>query len=187
MWYQINADTGLTQANSTLDTLFVLGGNDISTTISGDNLTIDFNGTIPTDINQLSDNSNLLSGGQPKTYAAITQLPVTGPDSLRYLFGDQYPGDNPTLYAISGTTIAFDLNCSGHPFVIETSGGTAYNDGLLHVATNGTESTGASAQGKVSGILYWQIPIGTTGNYAYQCSFHPAMRGTITIKDFSTL
>lgn len=187
LWYQINADTGLTQANSTLDTLFVLGGTNISTTVSGDNLTIDFTGTIPTDVNQLTDNSNLLPSSQPKVYAAITQLPVTGPDSLRYLFGDQYPGDNPTVYAISGTTIAFELDCSGHPFLIETSGGAAYNTGLVHVATDGTESTGASAQGKVSGILYWQIPIGTTGNYAYQCSFHPAMRGTITIKDFTTI
>ena len=187
LWFQINGDTGFTQADSTTDILFVLGGTDISTTVSGDNLTIDFTGTIPTDINQLTDNSNLLSGGQPKTYAAITQIPVTGPDSLRYLMGDQYPGDNPTVYAISGTTIAFELDCSGHPFLIETSGGTLYNTGLVHVATDGTESTGSNAQGKVSGILYWQIPIGTTGNYAYQCSFHPAMRGTITIKDFTTI
>lgn len=187
LWFQINGDTGFTQANSTTDTLFVLGGTNISTAVSGDNLTINFTGTIPTDINQLSDSSNLLTGGQPKTYAAITQIPVTGPDSLRYLMGTQYPGDNPTVYAISGTTIAFELDCSGHPFLIETSGGALYNTGLLHVATDGTESTGANAQGKVSGILYWQIPIGTTGNYAYQCSFHPAMRGTITIKDFTTL
>ena len=187
LWFQINGDTGFTQANNTSDTLFVLGGTNISTTVSGDNLTIDFTGTIPTDVNQLTDNSNLLASSQPKTYAAITQIPVTGPDSLRYLMGDQYPGDNPTVYAISGTTIAFELDCSGHPFLIETSGGAAYNTGLVHVATDGTESTGASAQGKVSGILYWQIPIGTTGNYAYQCSFHPAMRGTITIKDFTTI
>ena len=91
------------------------------------------------------------------------------------------------MYAISGTTIAFELNCNGHPFVIETSGGAGYDTGLIHVSDTGVKTTGASAQGKVSGILYWQIPAATTGNYAYQCSFHGSMRGTITIKDIATL
>jgi len=91
------------------------------------------------------------------------------------------------VYAISGLTIAFELDCGGHPFVIETSGGTAYNTGLIHVADNGTKTTGASAQGKTSGMLYWQIPVNVTGNYAYQCSFHSVMRGTITIKNLATL
>ena len=103
---------------------------------------------------------------------------------------DQYgTTDNPTVYAISGTTIAFDLTAvtPSHPFAIEDSGGTQYNDGLVHIAPDGTVSTGSNAQGKIEGVLYWKIPIGTTGNYFYQCTFHSAMRGTITIKDFATL
>ena len=127
-----------------------------------------------------------MSGG-PERFAAITQLLVTNSGSSAYLINNQYSGNNPTVYALSGTTIAFELDCNGHPFVIETSGGAGYNTGLIHVADNGTKTTGASAQGKVSGILYWQIPQATTGNYAYQCSFHGAMRGTITIKDIATI
>ena len=51
-----------------------------------------------------------------------------------------------TIYAINGTTIAFDLNDINikSPFNIETSGGSAYNEGLVHVATDGTV-TGSSA------------------------------------------
>jgi plastocyanin len=179
-------DSGSTTANTTTDIFTITGGTDITTAVSGDAVTVNFSGSIPGDISELTDTTNLLSGG-PERFAAITQLLVTNSGSSAYLINNQYSGNNPTVYALSGTTIAFELDCNGHPFVIETSGGAGYNTGLIHVADNGTKTTGASAQGKVSGILYWQIPQATTGNYAYQCSFHGAMRGTITIKDIATI
>ena len=179
-------DSGSTTANTTTDIFTITGGTDITTAVSGDAVTVNFSGSIPGDISELTDTTNLLSGG-PERFAAITQLLVTNSGSTAYLINNQYSGNNPTVYALSGTTIAFELDCNGHPFVIETSGGAGYNTGLIHVADNGTKTTGASAQGKVSGILYWQIPQATTGNYAYQCSFHGAMRGTITIKDIATI
>ena len=154
--------------------------------MSNGTVTVNFDGSIPADISELTDTTNLLSGG-PERFSAITQLLVTNSGSSAYLINNQYTGSNPTVYAISGTTIAFELNCNGHPFVIETSGGAGYDTGLIHVSDTGVKTTGASAQGKVSGILYWQIPAATTGNYAYQCSFHGSMRGTITIKDIATL
>jgi plastocyanin len=121
-------------------------------------------------------------------YSAITRLNVTASGSSGYVFGDQYNNAvNPAVYAISGTTIAFNLNVSGHPFLIQTSGGVNYNTGLVHVDTEGTESTGANAQGKTSGTLYWRIPVNTTGNYKYQCSIHVGMNGVITIKDISLI
>ena len=102
---------------------------------------------------------------------------------------DQYGNtEDPTIYAISGTTIAFKINSgSNHPFQIETSGGSAYNNGLVHVALDGTVSTGSSAQGKVSGTLYWKVPSNISGNYAYQCTVHSSMRGTIVVKAISGL
>ena len=119
---------------------------------------------------------------------AITKLTVTAMGSSAYRF-DQYGfTDDPTIYAISATTIAFDLTgATGHPFLIQTSGGTNYDTGLVHIDTDGTTTTGSSAQGKSSGTLYWKIPIGTTGNYQYKCQVHSAMQGVITIKDFVTL
>ena len=122
-------------------------------------------------------------------YPAITVLDVTPSGSTAYLFNNQYSGNNPTIYAISGTTIAFNLTNAGasHPFLIQTSGGSNYNTGLVHVATDGTVSTGTNAQGKTSGTLYWQIPATTTGAYRYQCANHALMVGVITIKDISAI
>jgi plastocyanin len=121
-------------------------------------------------------------------YSAITRLEVTNSGATAYLFNNQYSGNNPTIYAISGTTIAFNLNVEGHPFLIRvSSGGSNYDTGLIHVATDGTVSTGSSAQGKVTGTLYWQVPANISGNYVYQCSIHSGMVGTITIKDISTI
>ncbi len=120
-------------------------------------------------------------------YSAITRLEVTNSGSSAYLF-TQYSGDNPTIYAISGTTIAFNLNVAGHPFLIKTAGGAAnYDTGLIHVATDGTIVTGTSAQGKTSGTLYWRVPANINGAYAYQCSIHAGMLGVLTIKDIATL
>ena len=120
-------------------------------------------------------------------YPAITALDVTNSGTTAYLFNNQYSGNNPTIYAISGTTIAFNLNVTGHPFLIRTSGGVNYNTGLIHVDIDGTVSTGTSAQGKTTGTLYWQIPAGTTGAYQYICSIHSGMVGVITIKAIASM
>ena len=118
------------------------------------------------------------------TYPAITRLDVTAPSSAAYLFNNQYSGNNPTIYAISGATIAFNLNVTGHPFLIQTSSGTNYDTGLIHVAVDGTVSTGSNAQGKVTGTLYWQIPADVNGAYRYICSIHTgSMVGVITINN----
>jgi plastocyanin len=113
-------------------------------------------------------------------------LNVTNSGASAYLFTNQYGGGNPTIYAISGTTIAFNLNVAGHPFLIRFSGAN-YDTGLIHVSTTGTISTGSMAQGKTSGTLYWQVPYSISGNYGYLCSFHSGMTGTITVKDIATL
>jgi len=119
-------------------------------------------------------------------YPAITMLNVTNIGTSAYSFTNQYGGGNPNIYAISGTTIAFNLNVAGHPFLIRFSAAN-YDTGLIHVSTTGDVSTGSNAQGKTSGTLYWQVPYGISGNYGYLCSFHPAMAGIITVKDIATL
>jgi len=118
---------------------------------------------------------------------AITMLTVTNNGATAYRFDQYGTTDDPTVYAISGTTIAFNLSVSGHPFLIRTGGGTNYDVGLVHVSTTGVVSTGSSAQGQVAGTLYWKIPAGTTGNYQYICSIHSGMVGVITIKDISAI
>lgn len=113
---------------------------------------------------------------------AITMLTVSNNGAVSYLF-DQYSGANPTIYAIGGTTIAFKLQVTGHPFVIQDGTGTNYNTGLFHVATNGAVSTGSNAQGQTQGTLYWKVPASISGGYRYQCTLHPIMVGAITVKN----
>ena len=119
---------------------------------------------------------------------AITRLTVTASGASAYLF-DQYSGNNPTLYVISGTTIAFNLSSlSSHPFLLQDNTLTNITAGLVHVTTAGVVTTGSSAQGKTSGTLYWKIPAALGGvTYAYQCSAHAPMVGSITIKGIATI
>jgi hypothetical protein len=119
---------------------------------------------------------------------AITRLNVTANGSAAYRFDQYGTTDDPTIYAINATTIAFNLSgAAGHPFLIQDGTGTNYNTGLVHVDSTGTVSTGASAQGKSSGTLYWKIPDSISGGYRYQCASHAAMVGSISIKNFATI
>jgi plastocyanin len=199
----VQSDSGLAAADTTTDTLTIAGGTNITTAVVGDTLTI--NGTVPT-FASLSDTdftgvatgnvavyngSSWVDSGatfDQIAYPAITTLVVTADSSNGYKF-DQYGNtEDPTIYVLSGATIAFKLsNLSSHPFQIETGGGSAYSTGLIHVALDGTESTGSDAQGKTSGTLYWKIPANISGNYQYVCTVHSAMQGTISIKQMSAI
>ena len=114
---------------------------------------------------------------------SVTRLDVTHSGASAYLF-DQYTGNNPELYIRAGETLAFNLNVTGHPFLIRVSnGGANYNTGLTHVTTTGTVTTGSSAQGQVAGTLYWKVPAELAGNtYVYQCQVHGGMVGNIVIE-----
>ena len=123
------------------------------------------------------------SASSVPTYGAVTTLVVTTP-VFNYNI-DQYSGDNPTIYATSGTTIAFSLQQgSSHPFLLQTNTGSWANittANLIHVSTSGVVSTGSSAQGQYSGTLYWKIPAIVTGTFRYICQTHNTMAGAITI------
>jgi plastocyanin len=114
---------------------------------------------------------------------STTRLNVTNNGSSAYLF-DQYTGNNATLYVTAGETIAFNLNVTGHPFLIRvSSSNTLYNIGLTHVTTTGTVTANANAQGQVTGTLYWKVPSVLAGNtYVYQCQVHAGMVGNVVIQ-----
>ena len=121
---------------------------------------------------------------------AIATLRVDNVNADAYTFNSHYSGNNPTIYVLSGTTIAFDLTeIGGHPFLIQNSTGTNITTGLVHVSTDGTTSFNTNAQGQSSGVLYWRVPetLASPPNYRYQCQSHTAMVGAITIKRLSTL
>jgi hypothetical protein len=119
---------------------------------------------------------------------AIAVLRVDNVGTTAYTFNSHYTGNNPTIFALAGTTIAFHLAAiPGLPFQIQDPTGVAFNSNLVHVAVNGTVSTGSAAQNKDSGTLYWRIPESISGNYRYQCSSFAPMVGAITIKRLSVI
>jgi len=174
-------------ADSSTDTLTFVNGTGISITTNASTDTITIASTVAagaTAFTGLTDRSDLTV--DQFYLPAITRLVVTANGTSAYRFDQYGTADDPTIYAISGTTIAFDLNngLSSHPFLIRFSG-AYYDTGLVHVTAGGVVTTGSSAQGKTSGTLYWKIPAGISGTYGYLCSNHGTMAGSIEIKAIS--
>jgi plastocyanin len=182
------AGQGSVVADSATDSLTLAAGTGISISTNASTDTITITSTVSagaTAFTGLSDRADLTV--DQFYLPAITRLDVTANGSSAYRFDQYSTTDNPTIYAISGTTIAFNLaGSTGHPFLIRFSGSN-YNTGLVHVTTSGTVTTGTNAQGKTSGTLYWKIPAGISGTYGYLCGSHGAMVGTITVKDISVI
>ena len=199
----VQSDAGLAAADSKTDTLTIAGGTNITTAVSGDTVTI--NGTVPTFASLSDTNLTGVTAGNvlvydgtewidsPHTYdqiayPAMTMLTVTADSNNGYKFSQYGNTEDPTIYALAGATIAFKINSgANHPFQIETSGGSPYSNGLIHVALDGEESTESDAQAKTSGTLYWQVPANISGNYQYQCTVHGSMQGTIVVKALSAI
>jgi len=133
----------------------------------------------------INNSTQQISAVALPTYGAITTLQLGNSANLAYTFS-QYSGNNPTIYAISGTTIAFSL-IGGHPFLIQNSSGVNLTSGLISVSPTGATQTGSNAQGQSNGTLYWQIPFGGQGSYKYQCGNHAAMNGNFVVVDISTI
>jgi len=177
-------------ADSATDTLTLAAGTGISIATDSGSDTITITNTISAGAEAFTDLSDTSSASLTvdRIYLpAITMLTVTNNGSTAYRFDQYGTTDDPTVYAINATTIAFNLQASGHPFLIQDNTGTNYNTGLTHVSTMGIVSTGSSAQGKDSGTLYWKIPDSISGNYRYQCASHAGMVGNITIKNFGSI
>jgi len=184
----VAADDSTQRLFTSGETLQFIGGTGITTSsdIEG-NITINASATS----NNFSDLTDVSSASLnvAKIYEpAIAMLRVDNNGTSSYTFPSHYPGSNPSIYAISGTTIAFDLSLiSGHPFEIQDNTLTAITSGLVHVAADGTVSTDSNAQGKSSGVLYWRVPRDAPSPYVYQCQSHASMFGSIIIKDIVNL
>ena len=176
-------------AESTTDTLNLVAGSGISITTNQDTdtVTITNSASASTLFSALNDASTAGLTIDEIYKPAIVRLSVTNSGTSAYLFNSHYSGNNPNLYALSGTTISFNLNVTGHPFEIQDAVGNPYNTGLTHVATNGTVSTGSNAQGQTSGTLYWDIQRTVAGTFRYQCQSHAAMVGQIVVKDLANI
>jgi len=180
-------DSGSTTADSVTDTLTIAGGTGIVTSVSGDTLTITQQESATSFASLTETNAAGLT--IDKIYEpALLMFRVNNVGTSAYTFAPHYAGENPTIYALSGATVAFDLDqIGGHPFAIQDSQGNNLTDGLVHVDSDGNVSTGSNAQGKASGTLYWRILETIFGTYRYQCLSHSAMVGPINIKRISVI
>ena len=189
----IAADGNNIVASSATDTLTLTPGSNVTFSVDTGNKQITINSNATGGASDFDDLQDATSAGltiDEIAEPAIAMLEVTASGTNGYRFDSHYSSLNPTIYCITGTTIAFNLNSttmSGHPFEIQDNTGTTYNTGLVHYSTTGTKSTGSNANGKTSGTLYWHVPFGISGNWRYQCTAHSAMVGTITVKAFNAL
>ena len=177
-------------ADSATDTLTLAAGTGISITTDAGTDTVTITSTVSAGATAFTGLSDAGSLTVDQFYLpAITRLNVTANGITAYRFDQYGTTDDPTVYAINATTIAFNLAglAGSHPFLIQDNTGTPYNTGLVHVTTAGVVTTGSSAQGMTSGTLYWKIPDSISGNYRYQCQSHAGMVGTITIKNFGSI
>lgn len=180
----VAGDTGSTTADSPTDTLTVAGGTNIVTSITGDTLTIDFNGTIPTtfaaltdtDVTGLTQGDSLFWNGTDwvVTRSPIIWWEINANGSSDYTFtGPGFTGtaNDPTLYVYRGFRYAFDNSILGvaHPFRIQSTQGLT-----------GTPYT-AGQSGSGQSVLYWTVPMDAPSTLYYQCTQHALMNGTINV------
>ena len=179
-------------ADSATDTLTLAAGTGISITTNAGTDTVTITNTVSAGATAFTGLTDANSAGLTVDQfylPAITRLNVTANGATAYRFDQYGVTDDPTIYAINATTIAFNLAglAGSHPFLIQDGTGTNYNTGLVHVTTAGMVTTGSAAQGQTSGTLYWKLPDSISGNYRYQCGTHGPMVGTIAIKNFGSI
>ncbi|WAX22846.1 hypothetical protein [Synechococcus phage S-M1] len=180
----VAGDTGSTTADSQTDTLTVAGGTNITTAVSGDTLTINFDGTLTTtlaaltdtDVSGITQGDSLFWNGADwvVTRSPIVWWEINANGSSDYTFsGPGFPTtqNDPTIYVQRGFTYAFDNSVQGgaHPFRIQSTQGLA-----------GTPYTSGQS-GSGSSVLYWTVPMDAPAILYYQCTIHAAMNGTINV------
>lgn len=185
--FNIAGDDSTQREITSGNTVKFVGSGNVTTSTDANGI-VTITGTASTAFSSLTD-TGAASLTVDKIYLpAMTMLIVTNSGATAYRFDQYGSSNNPTIYVISGTTVAFNLQASGHPFLIQDNTLSNISTGLTHVSTTGVVSTGSNAQGKDSGTLYWKIPASLGGvNYAYQCGDHAGMVGTITIKGIASI
>tara|TARA_B100001057_G_scaffold383210_1_gene389372 strand:+ start:7455 stop:9653 length:2199 start_codon:yes stop_codon:yes gene_type:complete len=189
----VAADGNNIVAASATDTLILTPGSNVTFGVDTGAKQITINSSATGGATDFDDLQDVITAGLKIDLIAeqaIARLDTSADGLNGYRFLSHYTTLNPTIYAISGTTIAFNLNSAtmgSHPFQIQDNTGSQYDTGLVHYTPSGVKSTGSNAQDKTSGTLYWHVPFGISGNWRYQCTAHTSMVGTITVKAFNAL
>jgi len=181
-------------ADTTTDTLTFVPGNGISMLTDASTDTITISSNIVAGAERFRDLTDANSAGltiDSQFEHAIVTLRTTAVGFTAYEFNSHYSGQNPTIYAISGTTICFDLSqAAGHPTEIQDSVGNPLPTGVFHVSDNGNvteQVVDGASHDPDRGHLYWRIPESFSGTYRYVCTAHAPMVGAIVVKRLSLI
>ena len=127
----------------------------------------------------ISANTTLLA---KKRYFVTSPLAAGTPTPVSFAVTNSGSGaynidgvSNGTITLTRGGTYTFNVNASGHPFYIQTTG-NGYNS--YNVYSSGV--TGAGAQ---VGTVTFVVPSNAPSTLYYQCQYHSAMYGQINIID----
>ena len=130
------------------------------------------------------DTSNLnvtgiatISGLEADQSEIFTRFNVVNSGSGAYQFlatgiGFTQNTNNPPLYLNRGQNYQFNVNASGHPFLIKTERGT----GLDNIYPDGVVNNGAAV-----GVVTFKVPFNSPNTLYYQCQNHAAMGGMIIV------
>lgn len=117
--------------------------------------------------------SVLLVGWTTSRATAQTTITVDALGAQNYLVNGQ---PDPTLTVVRGTTYAFVVNTSGHPFNIQTQPG---------IGPNRQYNTGVTNNGVEIGTLTFAVPLDAPSQLFYQCGVHSQMQGAINVVNAS--
>lgn len=81
---------------------------------------------------------------------------------------------DPTLTVVRGCSYTFNVNASGHPFLLKTVQGSG---------TGNQVSDGVVGNGTQVGSITWTVAASAPSTLFYNCQFHSAMTGTINVID----
>lgn len=117
-----------------------------------------------------SNTENNSGSMESKTYD------VTKSGSSAYIFNGEglLDASNPDFTFKRGSTYTFNLNVSGHPFLIKSVEGTS---------TTNQYDSGVTNNGAVTGSITFTVPSDAPNTLYYICEFHGSMTGTLTIID----
>ena len=177
--YFSDAESGTGEVVGSLDydhndnkfSIFTNGGERFRIDGSGN---VNINSGILTATSFVGDGSGLTGIAVTSTDASFAQVEwdVVNNGSSSYRFtgpGNDGAEDNPDIYLVRGQKYIFNVNASGHPFLLRVqSGGSNYTDG---VTNNGAQS----------GQVIINVQHDAPAQLVYQCQYHGGMVGNIYI------
>ena len=155
--------------------LYVDGSLTVTDGIGANNITVD--NTLTVNNVEVTGDINITGDIDASADEIYTQFDVVNSGTSAFQFNATGIGFtqntlNPPIYLNRGQNYRFNVNASGHPFLIKSLPGT----GLDNVYPNGVTNNGAQV-----GIVTFVVPFDSPNTLYYQCQNHASMVGVMII------